>query len=108
MGLHTYIIAKVALLVLVKWSLLIIFGLIGIAWMHLISIAPFVHEAPIIALVLIILRRATALEATRVHLVHMWMRVMLKVFIVLKFIAICVATVSRVWATLVWLLAVEV
>ena len=63
MRLHTAIIAKVALLVLVRWSLLIILGLVGVAGMHLISITPFVHEAPIIALVLIVLRRAAALEA---------------------------------------------
>ena len=63
MRLHTAIIAKVALLVLVRWSLLIILGLVRVAGMNLISITPFVHEAPIIALVLIVLRRAAALEA---------------------------------------------
>ena len=64
MGLHTAVIAKVALLVLVRWSLLIILGLVGVSGMHLISIAPLIHEASIITLVLIILGRATTLEAT--------------------------------------------
>ena len=108
MGLNTTVIAKVALLVLVRWSLLIILGLVGVSGMYLISIAPFVHEAPIIALMLIIRRWTAVLEATRVHLVQMWMRVMLKVFFILKFIAISIATVTRVRATLVWLFPVEV
>ena len=64
MRLHPTVIDKVALLVLVQRSLLIILGLVGIARMHLISITPIIHETPIIALVLIILGRATALEAT--------------------------------------------
>ena len=64
MGLHPTVIDKIALLVLVRRSLLIILGLVGIARMHLISIAPVIHETPIIALVLIILGRDTALEAT--------------------------------------------